>query len=103
MPWLNLYIIHNGQRYFSARLKSRSWQTNEPGPTMGVLFLVVLPEKNLLYYTPYLPIMATSTTANFFCPQGGRCGEVDCIIYVLTKRKLGNVYIELKGIAITCM
>ena len=81
LPWLNRYIIQNGQSYFSARLKSCSRPTNEPGPTMGVLFLIVLPEKNLLYYTPYLPIMATSTTANFFCPQGGRCGEVDCIMF----------------------
>ena len=31
----------------------------------------VLPEKNGVILHPYLPI-----TATFFCPQGGRCGEV---------------------------
>ena len=52
-----------------------------------VVFMPNITTNHAITYTYYTPIPPynghLSTKANFFCPQGGRCGEVrltfDCI------------------------
>ena len=44
---------------------------------------VVLPYKNLSYYTVTLDNSYLPTMATFFCPQGGLCGEVNNKIYFI--------------------